>query len=209
MALSATLNDGKYQPRAVDLDEVDHVPQSRSITLPSAPPRISASAEAEQPLAAWRRTASRHDEPRRPPRCRRRTSAASPIAAGEERERGAGVVRAHDVEERACIDDPRAWKMPRISRALVNWSAKITASAMPSQRAVPGREAWCRRVRRARRGSPAPNRLAAQRPQIVGCAASRRRRRASASSARTWRARRRRDLDRASASPASSLGAAT
>ena len=62
-----------------------------------------------------------------------------------------------------------SWKVATII-ALVIWSRTITARAMPSQ----GASAPVRRVaiRPRVRGSPAPNRLAVQRPQIVGCAGS-------------------------------------
>ena len=54
--------------------------------------------------------------------------------------------------------------------ALVSWSRTITARAMPSQGASAARAS--RRHQATVRGSPAPNRLAVQRPQIVGCAGS-------------------------------------
>ena len=138
----------------------------RSIRLPSAPPRISASARAEQrsrPLRAQQHAITTD--------CDQRDGdekAALPAGgAGEKAESRAGVVGQHQIEKAACTATRLAAAEPAADRD--TWSAW---SSDDHQRA-PARtsaRAWSRHAKR--RASPAPYRLATQRPHSAGCAAS-------------------------------------
>ena len=141
------------------------------MTLPIAPPRISASA---QPNRRWPPCRAQHpdDEDRGGDAQADEEPALPARGAGEERERRAGVVGADDVEERRRRGATSlSWKVADDQRLGDLVEQTITRQRRCRARATS--EPACRRPSGdPRAASPAPNRLLVQRPQIVGCAGS-------------------------------------
>ena len=157
----------------VDLDEVDDVAAQQPVDhVADRTAEDERERPAEQPLPAM--TAQHPDDEAGGEDAEADEEPALPAGAPARNENAAPVLCTRTrLKNEVTVRLSPSSKKPMIS-AFVNWSSRITASAIASQgqNGGGGRPGLARRHQAKVRVSPAPCRLLVQRPHSAGCAAS-------------------------------------